>query len=71
MSGLSRAKRRVRDPVGSRVFRCWSVHSWRGKGYLFRIDGGGGYVLIFLEAVQGISLGTGNIDDQRGSYGYV
>ncbi len=47
-SGLERAKRRVRDPVGSRTVMCELVASKSGSGKARRADGGGGYVLIGL-----------------------
>ena len=45
-SGLSFAKSRVRDPVGSRVERWMSRHSWRGKGYFRAVDGGEGIAFM-------------------------
>jgi len=29
---------------------CWAVRVARGSGHLARVEGGGGYVLIFLGA---------------------
>lgn len=41
-SGLERAKRRWREPVGSRMEREEAVTSAMAKGCLFLLEGGGG-----------------------------
>ena len=46
LSGLSFAKRRVREEVGSRVGRCMFCQSWRGNGYLRAVEGGEGMAFM-------------------------
>jgi len=54
-SGLSREKSCVRPPVGSRMAICMAFSSFMGSLQRFHVDGGGGYVLIFLGPMVCIS----------------
>lgn len=52
LSGLSLAKRRVREDVGSRVGRWMFCQSWSGKGYLRAVEGGEG--MAFMGGTGGV-----------------